>query len=126
MAKTIAIVGASEDRRKYGNKAVRAFQDGGWEGYPINPKAEEIEGLRAYPTVRDVPGSIDRVSMYVPPSVGIRLLDDIAEKKPGELFFNPGSEDPEILEAARARGLEPIVACSIVNIGLRPEMYPDE
>ncbi len=126
MAKTIAIVGASEDRRKYGNKAVRAFKDGGWEVYPINPKAEEIEGLRAYPTVRDVPGSIDRVSMYVPPSVGIRLLDDIAEKKPGELFFNPGSEDPEILEAARARGLEPIVACSIVNIGLRPEMYPDE
>ena len=53
------------------------------------------------------------------------LLDDIAAKNPGELFFNPGSEDKELLEAARAKGLNVIAACSIVNIGLRPDMYPD-
>ena len=41
-------------------------------------------------------------------------------------FLNPGAESPELVAAAAGKGLEPIQACSIVNIGLRPEMYPDE
>jgi len=126
MAKTIAIVGASSNRRKYGNKAVRAFRDGGWDVYPVNAKADVIEGLPCYPSVADVPEPLDRVSLYVPPQVGKTLLDDIAAKKPGELYVNPGSEDNELLERARALGLDVVQACSIVNIGLRPDMYPDE
>jgi len=123
---SIAIIGASKDRKKYGNKALRAFVDGGWTVYPVNPQAEEIEGIPAYASIRDVPEPIDRVSMYVPPATAMEMLDDIAAKKPGEVFFNPGSESEDVLEAARAKGIKPIVACSVVNIGLRPEMYPDE
>ncbi len=126
MPKTIAIIGASTDRKKYGNKAVRAFRDGGWTVYPVNAKANEVEGIRSYPSIEAVPEPIDRVSMYVPPAVGKTLLDAIAAKHPAELFFNPGSEDPEVMEQARAKGLNVINACSIVNIGLRPEMYPDQ
>lgn len=125
MGKTIAIIGASQDRSKYGNKAVRAFRDGGWTVYPVNPNADAIEGLKAYPSISDVPEPIDRVSMYVPPAVGMALLDAIAAKQPAELFFNPGSDDPEVVKAARRKGLNAVVACSIVNIGLRPDMYPD-
>lgn len=126
MAKTIAIVGASADRGKYGNKAVRAFKDGGWTVYPVNPKADEIEGLRCYRTIREAPGPLDRVSMYVPPAAGKAMLDDIVEKNPKEFFLNPGSEDADLVRLAREKGLNPIQACSIVNIGLRPDMYPDE
>jgi|SRR5690606_30737430 predicted CoA-binding protein len=126
MSKTIAIIGASTDRRKYGNKAVRAFRDGGWTVYPVNPKEATVEGLKAYPSIAEVPEPIERVSMYVPPQVGMTLLEEIARKKPAELFFNPGSDSPEVVDEARKRGLNAIVACSIVNIGLRPEMYPDE
>ena len=126
MSKTIAIVGASKDRRKYGNKAVRAFRDGGWTVYPVNPGGGEIEGLKTYASLRDVPTPVDRVSMYVPPAVGQRMLDDIAAVQPGEVFFNPGSEDQDLLNEAKERGLNAINACSIVNIGLRPEQYGDE
>jgi len=126
MGQTIAIVGASADRRKYGNKAVRAFQQGGWTVYPVNPKLAEVEGLRCYASVADVPGPVDRVSMYVPPGVGRTMLADVAAKKPAEFFLNPGSEDDDIVEQARTLGLDPIQACSIVNIGLRPDMFPDE
>jgi len=126
MSKSIVIVGASTDRSKYGNKAVRAFRDGGWTVYPVNPKAGTIEGLDAYADVADVPGPVDRVSMYVPAQVGVGLIDAIAEKQPTEFFLNPGAESPELVAAAAGKGLEPIQACSIVNIGLRPEMYPDE
>lgn len=126
MGKTIAIIGASTDRTKYGNKAVRAFRKGGWTVYPVNPKSSEVEGIRSYNSIREVPVPLDRISMYVPPAVGMAMLSDIAEKNPEELFFNPGSESPEIIEKAKALGLNPIQACSIVNIGLRPDMFPDE
>lgn len=126
MNKTIAIIGASKDRRKYGNKAVRAFRDGGWTVYPVNPNESEIEGLTCYRSIRDVPEPLDRISLYVPPSVGAALLSDIASKHPGELFLNPGSEDDALVNRAKSLGMEPVAACSIVNIGLRPDMYPDE
>jgi len=121
----IAIVGASSDRKKYGNKAVRAFIQGGWTVYPIHPTAREIEGVPAYPNLKSLPGPVDRVSMYVPPDIGISLLEDIAALRPREFFLNPGADSIELLEKARALGLAPIQACSIVNIGLRPDMFPD-
>ncbi len=125
MSQSIAIVGASTDRSKYGNKAVRAFKQGGWTVYPVNPGASEVEGLAAYASIADLPENLDRISMYVPPKVGKGMLAAIAAKTPREFFLNPGSEDDEIVEQAKALGLSPIQACSIVNIGLRPEMFPD-
>ena len=126
MAQTIAIIGASNDRGKYGNKAVRAFAAGGWTVYPVNPKEEVIEGLKCYASILDVPEPIDRVSIYIAPRYGKRILGDIAAKKPKEVFFNPGTEDEEILAQARDLGLNAIQACSIVNIGLRPDMFGDD
>ena len=67
---TVAIVGASTDRRKYGNKAVRAFAAQGYEVFPIHPTAAEIEGHKAYPSVLDLPvPRLDRVSLYLPPDI---------------------------------------------------------
>ena len=126
MGKTIAIVGASTDRAKYGNKAVRAFIQGGWTVYPVNPSVKEVEGLQSYASVADVPVPIDRISMYVPPNIGRKMLAVISEKSPKEFYLNPGSESVELLRDAEALGLNPIQACSIVNIGLRPDMFPDK
>ena len=122
---SIAIIGASADRRKYGNKAVRAFLKGGWTVYPVNPSEDAIEGIPAFARIEDVPEPVDRISMYVPARVGMALLPAIAAKKPREFFLNPGSESPELVAAARELGLDPVQACSIVNIGLRPSMFPD-
>jgi len=125
MTQSIAIIGASRDRRKYGNKAVRAFKAGGWTVYPINLAGGEIEGLRALRAVTDLPGPVTRISLYVPPETGLSLLEAIAATPHEELYLNPGAESPELLEKARSLGLKPIQACSIVNIGLRPEMFAD-
>ena len=126
MPKTIAIIGASADRRKYGNKAVRAYVQGGWTVYPVNPKEPDIEGLWCCASIRDVPEPIDRVAMYVPPNVGRTMLADIVAKHPAEFYLNPGTEDDALIAEAEALGLKPIQACSIVHLGLRPEMFPDE
>jgi len=117
---SVAVIGASSAQQKFGNKAVRAYLRQGWTVYPVNPSEKTIEGLAVYATLADVPGPVDRVSMYVPPSVGITLLDAIKAKGAPELFLNPGSESDELLERAAALGLDPIQACSIVDIGERP------
>ncbi len=118
---TVAVVGASSDRRKYGNKAVRAYVRQGYTVYPVNPSAATIEGIRTYASVADIPGDVDRVTLYVLPDVGLRILPDIADKKPVELFVNPGAESDELLEEAARLGLNPVMACSILDIGEHPE-----
>jgi len=116
---TVAILGASRDRRKYGNKSVRAHRQQGYEVYPVNPHADEIEGLKAYPSLAAVPAvSLDRISIYLPPEVGITLLEEIQARRPKEVWLNPGSESPELLAKAEAIGLDVIQACSIVDVGM--------
>lgn len=123
MPRTVAVIGASPDRHKYGNKAVRAFRDRGDTVVPINPREAEIEGLKSYASVLDVPGTIDMATMYVAPAVGLRVLDEIAKKGIREVWFNPGADSPEVVERARELGLDAIVACSIVGIGKSPATY---
>jgi hypothetical protein len=118
---TVAIVGASADRSKYGNKSIRAHLAQGYEVYPVNPKGGWIEGLEVYTQLADIPAErLTRVSMYVPPAIGLGMLEEIAAKGCDELWLNPGSESPEIFEKAMALGLEPIQACSIVDVGMNP------
>ena len=125
MGKSIAILGASSTRSKYGNKAVRAFVQGGWTVYPVNPKEQVIEGIPCYASLADVPQPLHRISLYLPPAVGRALLPEIARTPHDELYLNPGSEDAALLAEAAALGLKPLQACSIVNIGLVPAMFGD-
>jgi hypothetical protein len=122
---SVAVLGASRDRRKYGNKAVRAYAESGYKVYPVNPKEESIEGLKAYPTLDKIDEPIDFVSLYVPPAVGLQLLPAIAAKKPKEVWLNPGTESDELIEAAADLHLRTIVACSIVALGFSPGEFPD-
>ena len=120
--KSVAVIGASNDRSKYGNKAVRAYLLNGFKVYPVNPKEETIEGLKAYKSILEIPEEVDRATLYVPPKVGLKVIEEIAEKGVKELYFNPGSESDELVEKARKLGLSPILACSILAVGLDPEI----
>ncbi len=120
---TVAVIGASSDRRRFGNKAVRAFQSLGWTVYPVHPREAIVEGIPAFRSIRDVPRPLDCVTLYVPPGAGILLLENIAAAKPGRLYANPGAESPELVERAKALGLEPILECSIRASGADPNDF---
>lgn len=121
--RTIAIIGASNDPRKYGNKAVRAYLQQGYTVFPVNLREESIEGLPAFRSIRDVPVRPQLVSVYLPPALTLRVLPDIAAKGCDELWLNPGTESEAVLAEAARLGLNVIQACSIVDIGLSPEAF---
>ena len=123
MSKTVAIVGASSDRRKFGNKALRAFKAEGHRVIPINPNEAEVEGIATYASVLDVPGPIDMATVYVPAEVGLHLLPEFEKKQIGEIWINPGAESSMLLAEATRRKLNVIVACSILAAGQNPSAY---
>jgi predicted CoA-binding protein len=120
MGKVVAVVGASSDRRKFGNKALRAFQQEGYTVIPVNPNEREVEGMRTYASVLDVPDAIDMATVYVQPEIGLQLLGEFEQKGIPEIWINPGAESDELLAEARRRKLNVINACSIVAIGRSP------
>ncbi len=122
--KTVAVIGASADRHKFGNKGVRAFQAAGWRVIPVNPNAATIEGLPTAASVSDILEPLDVVSLYVPPAIGLKLLPVIAAKCPGELWLNPGTESRELLAEAARLGLKAVQTCSIIAAGYRPADFP--
>jgi len=118
--KTVVIIGASSNRAKFGNKAVRAFVQQGFAVYPVNPNETEIEGLPAFKSIADIPVRPQMVSVYLPPQVLLEVLPDIAARGCDELWLNPGTESDEVLAEAARLGLNVIQACSIVGIGVSP------
>ena len=121
--KTVAVIGASNDRTKFGNKALRAFRNNGYKVIPINPVENEVEGETAYGSVLDYEGAIDEATMYVSPRVGEKVLDDLAEKKIEKVWLTPGADGPNVVARAKALGLNAIRACSIIAIGDSPGRY---
>jgi predicted CoA-binding protein len=120
MARIVAVIGASSNRSKFGNKAVRAFLNQGYTVIPINQTEATVEGLTAYRSVLEVPGPIDLATFYVAPAVGRAVLEDVAKKGIREVWFNPGADSPDLVERARALALTPLVGCSILRIGEDP------
>ena len=120
MSKTVAVVGASSSRAKFGNKALRAFLSEGHRVLAINPNETEVEGVKTYASVLDVPGPIDMATVYVQPDVTLRLLDEFQRKGIAEIWVNPGAEDEAVIAEARRRKMNVFFACSIIGIGRNP------
>ena len=120
MPKVVAVIGASNDRRKFGNRALRAYQQQGYTVVPINAHEDQVEGLKAYRSILDVPGPVDMASFYVQPEVGEQIIADVAAKGVREVWLNPGADSDALIDRSKALGIQPIVACSIVAIGQNP------
>jgi uncharacterized protein len=116
-----AVVGASKDRTKYGNKVLRAYLQAGKKVFPINPRETEIEGLACYPDLASLPEAVHGVSIVTPPAVTEKLIPQIAAVGIKHVWLQPGSETAAAMERAAELGLNTIGGgqCVLVTLGYR-------
>ena len=86
-------------------------------GLGMNMKEMEIEGLKAYSTVLDVPFNIDIATIYVPPEIGEKIVEEVAKRNIPEIWINPGAESSLLIKRAEDLGLQTVLGCSLVAIG---------
>lgn len=114
-----AVVGASTDRSKYGNKVLRCYQQHGHEVFPINPKAAEVEGLKAYPSLAALPVKVRAISVITPPAATEQVVREAASAGVTHIWMQPGAESDEAIRTAEAAGMSVIAdgPCLLVVLG---------
>ena len=120
-----AVVGASTQRAKYGNKILRCYVQNGRRAIPINPSAGIVEGIEARATLGEVEEPIHGVSIITPPEVTARVLEEIIALGIEHVWMQPGAESSRALERARGAGLHCIAggACLLVVLGYREHVF---
>ncbi len=118
-----AVVGASTDRGKYGNKVLRAYLQSGKEVYPINPKADEVEGVKAFPELASLPVTPRGISVITPPAVTEKVVAQAAELGIQFIWMQPGAESPDAIRAAQEAEIELVAdgSCALVVMGYRED-----
>jgi len=118
-AEAFAVVGASVDRSKYGNKVLRCYQQHGREVYPINARADEVEGLKAYPSLASLPVKVKAISVITPPAITEQVVRDAAAAGVTHIWMQPGAESDAAIRDAEALGLSVIAEgpCLLVVLG---------
>ncbi len=127
MNKTIAVVGASRKPDKISHQAVIAFQQAGYDVFPINPQADTIAGIKSYPSLLDLPVEVNEISIYLPPALTKKFILSLPDDKiegVQTIYFNPGSFDDEVKAIAQDKGLPAVFACSLIAHNL-PSPYKD-
>ncbi len=114
-----AVVGASRDRGKYGNRVLRCYRQHGRTVYPVNPNAAQVEGLESYPDLASLPGPVHGVSVITPPDVTERIVEDLKASGAAWVWMQPGAESPRAVARARELGLGVIHGgpCLLVALG---------
>ena len=114
-----AVVGASRDRAKYGNKVLRAYQQNSLAVLPVNPTADEIEGLQAYPDLKSLPDSVDGVSIVTPPDITQTVVEQAVELGINNIWIQPGAESEQSVMYARRAGANVIAGGPCILVALR-------
>jgi len=97
----IALVGASNDPSKFGNRIYRDLRTKGYHIIPINPKEDEIEGDKAYASIDMMDSLPDIVNFVVPPQITIKIAQKAIDLGITHLWFQPGSESDELEQLLR-------------------------
>ncbi len=115
------VVGASPHRYKYGNKVLRCYQQNGRRAIPVNPNAQDVEGVPCVASVLDLPDEVQSVSIITPPEVTERVVEEVIRKGIRHVWMQPGAESDAAVAACEAAGINVIAdgSCVLVVLGYR-------
>jgi predicted CoA-binding protein len=120
---SFAVIGASTDRSKYGNKVLRCYMQHRRKAYPVNPRSPEVEGLRAYPSIEALPEPVQAISVITPPAATERVVREAHAAGVRHVWMQPGAESDEAIRAAETLGMNVIAGgpCLLVVMGYREQ-----
>ncbi len=111
-----AVVGASHNPAKYGYKIVRDLTAAGYKIYPVNPKGGEINGIKVYPSLRDLPEKPEVVDIVVPPEVTEEIVKECKELGLTRVWMQPGAESEEAIRYCEENGIKVVYGvCAMIN-----------
>lgn len=113
---TIAVVGATDNREKYGSVIYRDLKRKGYRVLAVNPGRDTVDGDPAYATVADLPVEPDIIDLVVPPSEGVKVVGQALDIGYDRIWVQPGAENPELLTILQEEGVEYLAdACIMVR-----------
>ncbi|PLY02014.1 MAG: CoA-binding protein [Desulfuromonas sp.] len=113
------VAGASTNRDKYGNKVLRCYQQNGRQVVPINPRAEQIEGVACVDSVADLPQEVKSLSIITPPKITEQVVEAAIAKGIENIWMQPGAESPAAVASCEKAGINVIAdgSCVLVVLG---------
>jgi len=120
-SRAFGVAGASTNRDKFGNKVLRCYLENGRRAIPINPRADEIEGVPCVAEVADLPPEVNSLSVITPPKITEAVVDEALKRGIGNIWMQPGAENPAAVEKCRKAGVNVIAdgSCLLVTLGFR-------
>jgi predicted CoA-binding protein len=125
--KRIAIAGVSRHADVGANTVFKKLRDCGYEVFPVNPNAEEVEGVSCYPNVASIPGELDGVMIATHPNVSVSIVRQCKERSVKQVWFHrsfgEGSVSKEAVSECARLGIEcivggcPLMFCEPVDLG---------
>jgi predicted CoA-binding protein len=111
-----AVIGASRDRTKFGNRIYRDLRNAGYIVFPVNPRGGELEGIRVYPSLADLPVAPDVIDLVVPPAVTDQIVRQAHQQGLTRVWMQPGSESQAAIDYCQEHGLQVVYhACAMVH-----------
>jgi hypothetical protein len=116
--KTWAVVGATDNKEKFGYKIFKAMHERGMQVYPVNPGITEVLGQKCYQTLKDLPIKPDAVNFVVPPRVGEQIIRDCVELGIQNVWLQPGADAEQVILLAQQQELT-VVSHACIMLELR-------
>lgn len=113
---TVVVLGASDKKERYSNKAVRRLMAKGYRVIPVHPRLQSIEDLPVVPHLDKIDGNVHTLTMYVGAARSTAMADSIIKLNPGRVIFNPGAENPILESMLRDRQIDVLRACTLVML----------
>ena len=116
MGKIVAVLGATNHKEKFANRAIKLLMAKGHTFEAVNPLCKEVEGLHCYRSLKDCPEAIDTITVYLNPDKALTYIDDIISVNPKRVILNPGTEHPLLDERLKEAGITVIQDCTLIML----------
>ncbi|MCK4402092.1 CoA-binding protein [bacterium] len=114
--KRFAVAGSFRNESKYAYRILKTLKEKGYEVYPVNPRLAEVDGLTCYPSVKEIPESVDVVDIVTPPQITEKIVRECKEKGISRVWIQPGAESQTAIKFCKDNNIEVVYnLCIMMN-----------